>query len=209
MCKKELYVVGSAIMMIMAAVIFFPTIGSADSLTPSDAPAATPPILNNVMDKLDNILNKLDNMPSTWSQKLQPAQRFELVLDGEAVLDRETGLVWEKSPTSDNVDWYNAVYRCAQRVVGGREGWHLPTVEQLTSLVDQSVGGSPKLPAGHPFTVVQNPACWSATTYESNDTSHSFAWGVEFSDGRPLPAVKSLEIYSTWCVRGGQSMDGH
>ena len=33
-----------------------------------------------------------------WSQILPAATRFQLVMGGAAVLDRETGLVWEQSP---------------------------------------------------------------------------------------------------------------
>ncbi|NUO08680.1 MAG: hypothetical protein HUU08_08390 [Candidatus Brocadia sp.] len=36
--------------------------------------------------------------PHAWSQKLEASKRFAVVLDDEAVLDKETGLVWKKSP---------------------------------------------------------------------------------------------------------------
>ena len=36
----------------------------------------------------------------TWHQILPAAQRFVMVMNNQAVLDRETGLVWEKSPTA-------------------------------------------------------------------------------------------------------------
>jgi hypothetical protein len=39
-------------------------------------------------------MKTLDEIPPTWSQKLPAAQRFQRVLDAEAVLDKETGLVW-------------------------------------------------------------------------------------------------------------------
>lgn len=32
----------------------------------------------------------------TWSNKMEASKRFLIALDGEAVLDKETGLVWEK-----------------------------------------------------------------------------------------------------------------
>src|SRR3989304_768790 len=86
MCKKESCVVSAAIVMAVAAMMFFPVMGIAGSLEPSAAPAPT--------------MKTLNQIPPTWSQKLPAAQRFELVLDGYAVLDKETGLVWEKSPTN-------------------------------------------------------------------------------------------------------------
>lgn len=145
-----------------------------------------------------------DSLPA-WSEILPcdttTCPRFESVFGGAAVLDHETGIVWEQSPSPVRVSWYEAAYYCAQLVVGGRSGWHLPTIEQLSSLTDQTVNGAPKLPTGHPFTVEQNPAAWSGTTYENNQNLAT-AWGVEFFDGNPLPAVKSLQIRSAWCVRG-------
>ena len=51
-----------------------------------------------------------------------------------AVLDRETGLVWEQSPSPSPATWLFAQIICLFSVTGGREGWHLPTVQELTSL---------------------------------------------------------------------------
>lgn len=80
----------------------------------------------------------------SWHQILPAAERFVLVMNNnEAVLDKETGLVWEKSPSTSTHFWNSAIYLCASLDVGGRKGWHLPTVEQLASLVDTSVSGSP------------------------------------------------------------------
>jgi hypothetical protein len=184
--------IGAAIMMGMTMVMFFPVMSSAES---SSAP--NPPLL-------DEVLNNLDNIPSAWSQKLPAAKRFMLVLDGEAVLDKETGLVWERSVSALSSNWYNAVLTCLNLEVGGRKGWHLPTIEQLASLVDTSAAESPKLMAGHPFEGVQPLGYWSATT-DAIDTT--FARSVGFSTGRVLRRYKTGDDL-IWCVRGGQSHDG-
>lgn len=141
--------------------------------------------------------------PPPWSQKLPAEERFVLVLDGEAVLDKETGLVWEKSPSTTTYDWIHAHFHCSQLKIGNREGWHLPTIEQLASLVDQT-NRNPALPTGHPFTNVQSNLYWSATTIPNSAT---VAWDVNFSDGAVDDDGKFLTVY-VWCVRGGQSHDG-
>ena len=139
-----------------------------------------------------------------WSKKISGKGRFKNVLEREAVLDKETGLVWEKSPSTSTDTWTNAISHCADLEVGGRKGWHLPTVEQLASLVDTSVGSDPKLPSGHKFLNVSG-GYWSATTYAGNTAD---AWFVTFFDGSVHNSIKS-NVTHAWCVRGGQSHDAY
>src|SRR5262245_16126723 len=88
----------------------------------------------------------------SWSEVIL-ANRFVVLnsFNGEAVLDNETGLVWEQSPgdtdrdgdvdQDDALDWYSALSHCYKKAVGGRinrKGWRLPTIEELASLVDTS-----------------------------------------------------------------------
>ena len=102
-------------------------------------------------------------LPPAWSLKLPTSTRFESVLGGDAVLDWETGLVWEKSPGTELKDWDSAVLYAYNKNVGGRGGWRLPTVEELRSLIDPTQL-NPALPSGHPFTNVQSDDYWSSTT---------------------------------------------
>jgi hypothetical protein len=208
MFKKGLYVFGAVILILFAVVIFFPVTGTADMSDELTTPFLKPihNKLDSILDKLNNMSNKLDNMPTTtWTQKLPAAERFELVLDGAAVLDKETGLVWEKSPSSQAKNWDAAVGLCYILELGGRKGWRLPTIEQLASLVDTSQS-SPALPAGHPFTgVLQGwPLYWSATTAAYDKT---LALMVVFDTGYVGLYEKDYNFYS-WCVRGGQGYDG-
>jgi hypothetical protein len=193
MCKKELSVVSAAIVMAVAAVIFLPVLGVAGSLEPSSTPAPT--------------MKTLDQIPPTWSTKIPGADRFVVLanFNYDAVLDKETGLVWEKSPWTTLFQWASATNYCVQKQTGGRFGWHLPTVEQLSSLLDISVPGEIKLPTGHPFTVVQPYSYWSATT-STEDTSTAYI--VDFSVTMVSAPLKISQVY-IWCVRGGQSYNAY
>ena len=134
----------------------------------------------------------------TWHQKLPAAERFELVMDGEAVLDKETGLVWARNANINGTKlWQSAINYCANLSISYRKGWRLPEREELASLLDMSVAGSTKLPAGHPFTNVQS-YYWSSTTYEGDSTS---AWYVNFYNGNVSHYNKDIYYHSVWPVR--------
>ena len=148
----------------------------------------------------------------SWDQKLQCDTQTTcprlIVLsnwNSAAVLDRETGLVWEKSPSTGLFEWFNAQIKCNQLNVGNRRGWRLPTVQELASLVDGDSANtsSPRLPPGDPFTNVLRSGYWSATT---NASTPSEAWGVNFLDGATDFIPKILHVF-VWCVRGGQGVD--
>jgi len=140
----------------------------------------------------------------SWSQKLPASTRFIVLSDwgGTAVLDRETGLVWEQSPSTNFDTWYNQSLHCINLNTGGRRGWRLPTIQELLSLVDESQS-SPALPSGHPFNV-QSSDYWSATTF---DQVTSLAWFVFLSTGGVLQDGKLTGSMLAWCVRGGPGVD--
>jgi hypothetical protein len=163
--------------------------------------------LDEIQQSLDSLRTALDEIPPAWSRTLPAADRFALVMAGEAVLDRETGLVWERSPSPATLDWFSALSRCQNLEIGGRKGWHVPTVEQLASLIDTSIAASPKLPIGHPFTGMFNHENYrSSTTFYLNDYNIAFNWYVRFDDGTVGNRNKNTPI-SVWCVRGGQGHD--
>lgn len=144
----------------------------------------------------------------SWDQKLTTNRFVKLAnWNNEAVLDRETGLVWEQSPDSTQRDWPAAHNHCANRVVGSRMGWRLPSIEELSSLVDPTV--DPALPAGHPFGNVQSVYSnyFSAT---SHPTDATLVRVVTLGDTPAHVIVgntfKSGTSY-VWCVRGGQGPD--
>jgi hypothetical protein len=144
----------------------------------------------------------------SWDQKLvcaTPANcpRFVVLLNwsSAAVLDKETGLVWERSPSTSVFTWDSAQMQCNTLTTGGRLGWRLPTLQELTSLADPTQNFA--LPPGHPFKNVQLDPYWSAT---SSASSPGDAWAVTFN----LIELTIVNISSSqyvWCARGGQGVD--
>ena len=155
----------------------------------------------------DSLVIPVKGQFTSWDKKIPGSTRFKLVLDGEAVLDRMTGLVWDKSPDTTTRDWFSARAHCYQREVGDRLGWRLPTIEELASLVDMEGDETgKKLPKGHPFVGVASVRYWSSTTCVAILTTH--ARDVNFSDGLVVRDHKGWKC-NVWCVRGGYGHDAY
>lgn len=155
-------------------------------------------------DQLEVIETDGERCTGAWSQTLNAAQRFVLVLGGAAVLDNETCLVWQRSPEGLET-WEHAATECYAAETGGRLGWRLPTVEQLTSLIDPAQS-DPALPVGHPFLNVSIEPFgfyWTATTVAG---SGDLAWFAQFATGFPGQTFKAAHNL-VWCVRGQQGYD--
>ena len=150
-----------------------------------------------------------------WAQKLVCATtsncpRFIVLADwnSEAVLDRETGLVWERSPATAGASWSSAVSRCVTRRTGNRFGWRLPTVNELASLFDPAATNIPFLPSGHPFDSLPtgSTSFWTVTPGTEAGTGHRNV-GYTVSIGGASFSLDHVSsdtfLLGVWCVRGG------
>jgi hypothetical protein len=141
----------------------------------------------------------------SWDQTLPAVLRFVVLtnFNKEAVLDRETGLVWEQAPSL--YDTYpQAQFHCKNLIKGNRAGWRVPSLAELQTLYDPTVPSYPLLPLHHPFTL---------------PTDFKYVWTEDFA----LPPHSTneqalLNLYDrtypggssefnnypayTWCVRG-------
>ena len=160
----------------------------------------------------------------SWDQTLPSSTRFIVLsnMRSEAVLDRETGLVWERTPTlpatsPGGVEFRGAIPRCWDVETGGRKGWHLPRTDELLSLGQRSTvfGGSP-LPEGHPFIGVIGGFFWTVDYFPTSGTTVVYGAYVYFDPGNAnpdigFPANAFVNIadpashLNVWCVRGGQA----
>lgn len=146
--------------------------------------------------------------PPSWDSVIPGPGRFKVLkpFGGTAALDKETGLVWQLDPSTNNADtWDGALAGCRGLDLGGRGGWRLPSIEELRSLADVTQSG-PALSAGHPFSNVVsdvNDFYWTATGDQNDPTA---ALSVRFIDGGVALNTKAFPQH-VWCTRGGQGPD--
>src|SRR5215475_7811879 len=83
----------------------------------------------------------------SWDQSLPSSTRFVVLtnFNSEAVLDRVTGLVWERTPSTQTLpaivdpngfDIFSAAGHCIGIAVGGQVAWRLPSIQELQSILD-------------------------------------------------------------------------
>lgn len=150
----------------------------------------------------------------SWFKQIKSGKaRFKPLpaFNKEAVVDKETGLVWELEPSGGAATWHNAAYFCRAKKKGNRMGWRLPTIEELASLVDFSQA-DPALPNKHPFVNITNEKYWTSTTPSANENWTQGAESAHYvsfaGNGSTSYDQKSTNSYRYWCVRGGSSPDG-
>jgi hypothetical protein len=160
---------------------------------------AAPPVKGSTTD--------LSGITQNWDKVLPADTRFLILPDfnNEAVRDNETGLVWERSPDLSFRTWSEALRHCANRVVGGRFGFRLPSMPELASLLTNVVEPTipSRLPLGHPFTNIQPSAYRTATTDANVPTN---AWAVSIGGGVVGTGSKA-DPDPVWCVRGPMNAD--
>ncbi len=179
--------------------------------------------LDKIEEKLDNLPSGGGgtagpcDVPPVWDEDIDNSQannRFVPALINPNTLfptaycDKETGLTWEARPGDTDNDqdvdfddillWDKARRYCANKEVGGKKGWRLPSFAGLATLVDKTQG-EPTLPANHPFSNVQSESYWSATT---DANFPAVAWNVSFRSGGVAADSKSDRLF-VWCARGG------
>lgn len=156
----------------------------------------------------------LEEIPGSWSRALAsndgaagpnpPAgcnsTRFQCVLGDAAVLDRETGLVWQRDPGPTADVWDNSVRACFAATTGGRMGWRMPSLEELRSVMDGTA-----LPVGNPF-ADDTANFWTQTT-RADATTQAYTLNTA-NPGSNFTAVKASDTRRVWCVRGDAGYDG-
>lgn len=178
-----------------------------DSARPGGAPAPT--------------MKSLDDIPGSWHRTVRSpdalgcfSSRFKCVMvvrlfGGiellEAVLDRETGLVWEMQPDVPVLTWADALGHCLHRKTGGRLGWRLPSAQELGSLLvyDPFVNRFGLEFSLSWLAAPEDFPYWSATIDPYSPDIAAIALQIGANAGLASGLVRSGANGRAWCVRGG------
>jgi len=166
--------------------------------------------LNPPMEFPGPTMKTLDEIPPSWHQILPENKRFQFVMPAgdpaaaKAVLDKETGLVWARNAKlkTQKYTWVYAVNWIRNQQIGDRYGWRIPTVEELSSLLDPSLPGSPKVSTEF-FDNVPTEGCyWTTTRYEDLEGAQNIVWIVCIGEATVGSTGKDSKAF-LWPVRGG------
>lgn len=154
-------------------------------------------------------MKTLEEIPGTWSRVLSDGgpdscntARFTCVMNGDAVRDNETGLVWDRNPITLLASWSGSMSSCGSAIAGGRGGWRLPTDAEMRSLLDPNATQQPLLPDNHPFNVfTAHGYVWTSTAVPQET---DLAYAVDTDTLDRIPVAKS-SLFKKWCVRGVQT----
>jgi len=142
--------------------------------------------------------------PPAAAPRCYPTNRF-VVQSGGTVKDTLTSLVWQQDGSGTRAGcsgsgqltctWAEAQAYCSGLALGGYSDWRLPTVKELSSIVDFTVAG----PAINQTAFPSTPAdrFWTSSPYAGSSGN---AWNVSFL----LGDSSSYDVgndYRVRCVR--------
>jgi len=116
----------------------------------------------------------------------------EITVSGKVIVkDTETGLEWTKEYAT-NKTWQQALDYCETLNYGDYSDWRLPNIEELKTLIDDTIYSPASTFPGMPSSLF-----WSSSSYVGNTVN---AWNVYFYNGYVSRYDKAGNYYAR-CVR--------
>ncbi len=122
--------------------------------------------------------------------------RFKFIADS-VVLDLLTGLMWERYPLNDSINWENALMRAENIVLGGYCDWRLPNIKEIESIQDEK-NISPAVNKNF-FSAIRSAKYWSSTSQFNRGVN---AWYIDYQNlGLTTYGAKNTRACYAICVR--------
>ena len=121
-----------------------------------------------------------------------PANRYNAT--GNVIYDTKTHLNWDLAVSTSKLSWSAAKSLCAAH---SGQGWRLPTVKELATLIDFSRQAGPTIDSH--FLGTPSDKFWAAT--EEVGQVGVYAWFVDFSFPPAAFFGKEATLYWARCVR--------
>lgn len=124
----------------------------------------------------------------------------------DIVKDNITGLIWQRTLSSDKYSWQEAIDYCNNLIYGGQNDWRLPSSNELQTIVDYGTY-NPSIDAvvfPGTYSIPYSSNYWSSS--DSADPSSEYAHGVSFFNGTDASSFKTTYGYAR-CVRGAELPD--
>ncbi|MBL0708396.1 MAG: caspase family protein [Sulfurimonas sp.] len=147
--------------------------------------------------KQSSYATKTSTTNGKWNKKIFSGKRSYTKNSSNTVKDNYTGLIWQKTGSSSEMNLYNAKNYCSNLSQDGYSNWRLPTIKELRYLADRST----YMPAiDTKYFKSENSFYWTSSEYKG---ASSEAFIVAFGTGRDFQINKS-DDYNVRCVVGRQ-----
>jgi hypothetical protein len=96
------------------------------------------------------------------------------------IMDRVTGLMWQQATDPGLYDWQQALDYCSSLTLGCYDDWRLPTVRELSTLVDSAIPSPGPMINAEYFPDTMADTYWSSTIVSGGPAD---AWVLNMYDG--------------------------
>jgi hypothetical protein len=144
----------------------------------------------------NGLVCEVDLENALWA--VPPESPSDYQIDVDTVTDRVTGLLWQRVPSSTDMDFAQAQAHCSGLSLGGfASGWRMPALIELLSIVDSTATPAPTINlTAFPGTTATT--FWSTTPVS---TSPGAVWVVDFAVGGNEIEGGAAGSHSVRCVR--------
>ena len=137
-----------------------------------------------------------------WYASLGKCTPQSFSSSSNVVIDNNTGLTWEKSPSTEFYTWYDAQNHCADlnsSNYGGKSNWRLPNPLELLTIIDL---GQPNPTTNSNFTNMPTGSSDLLWTNKEYDEFKAFTFNPYY--GENVSGESTTSTHKVLCVSGNE-----